>query len=737
MTLRALVVDCDAVSALDAALIDEEWFKDFAVPKNSDGLRRIVVGDVVYILSNRADVDSKILVVNIGDGGVLAANGKNGKRFERILRVALRRFDRNVNLPVQWQVYHEGSRLSVYAESHGRRENTRIYFDQAAGERKDLYAYGVTDGPVSLLKVDPDLSVLAAAVAGLEGAIYADEPERPEVGNFGILLSDRLGTQLGGVATLDQWLKSRLNRQQMNFVEKPHDAPVRLRGAAGTGKTQAMAIKCLKDMYDDADGENLKTFAFLTHSSALAHEVVRGMLYALDTTERWRTLKTADGRPKLWTGTLYELAQEQLDYGRKGLHPLSLDGREGREYQRILINDAIGVVISNPQVVYEILEDECDFLARLKSSERRVGLVEDLMNEFACVLDAENVRKGGAQAEAYTTGPRERWQMPLVTRAQRQAIIEIHDAYRVLLKREQLLSMDQMIADFGRYLSTHEWEQLRERDGFDLIFVDEYHYFNRVEAVTLQSLFKSKAQYSGRWPLFMAYDLKQSTNDASLGGGFERFRNPGVGKSEEVELTENYRSTPQITSFLQDLDAAFPSMDLEGEYNTHIASSKQPDGGVPNIQIYSGDTALIDDVFGRASSFARDIGGRKVAVLCLNDEKFDLYRKAGRINGKFVPVTSREDLKELQFARSRCVFSMPEYVAGLQFEVVFLIHADQADLDDELLSQGARRRYVNRVYLGASRAQKLLEIAASGERGGYSEVLNVPLENGTLALHGS
>jgi len=37
----------------------------------------------------------------------------------------------------------------------------------------------------------------------------------------------------------------------------------------------------------------------------------------------------------------------------------------------------------------------------------------------------------------------------------------------------------------------------------------------------------------------------------------------------------------------------------------------------------------------------------------------------------------------LQYARSRCEFSMPEYVAGLQFEVVYLIHADKAELDEE------------------------------------------------------
>jgi superfamily I DNA/RNA helicase len=384
--------------------------------------------------------------------------------------------------------------------------------------------------------------------------------------------------------------------------------------------------------------------------------------------------------------------------------------------------------------MYDLLAEEQGFAARLQSEAHRPVLIEDLMNEFACVLDAENIRKGTSEASSYVNSSRERWQMPLDTVAQRQALIEIHDAYRTLLKREQLLSMDQMIADYGRYLSTHEWEQLRDRDGFDVIFVDEYHYFNRIEAVTLQSLFKSRAQVSGRWPLFMAYDLKQSTSDAALGGGFERFRNPGVGKSDEVELAENYRSTPQITAFLQELDAAFASMDLEGEYNTHIASSRQSDGESPTLRVYKNDTALLDDIFSKAVASAREIGGRKVAVLCLNDEKFDLYRKVGRVEGKFVPVTSREDLKELQFARSRCVFSMPEYVAGLQFEVVFLIHADQTDLSDDFLSQGARRRYVNRVYLGASRAQKCLTVAASDERGGYSEVLNGPLRNDTIRL---
>lgn len=733
MTFNTLVIDSQAISTLDAALIDESWFEQYDIPENAGGLRRVVLNNNVYIFSNDVDVGSAFLVVNIGPGGLFSESGRNRSRFEKVLRVAMRRFDRSVTLPVQWQVYHDGSRISVWAGSIGRKVNTRLCFEQAAGNGQHLYAYGISDGPKQLSEVNPDLHLFQDALDQIEKVIYGEQPSVPAVGNFGILLGEQLGKGFGGSATLEQWLNSRLNKEQLSFVKKPHDAPVRLRGAAGTGKTQAMVIKCLKDMYDDADGANLKTFAFLTHSSSLAHDVVRGMLYSLDPGERWKTLRTPEGRPKLWTGTLYELAQDWLDYGRKGLTPLSLDGREGRELQRLLIDDALSRVNADPRINLDLLADESAFRSRLTSPEHRSALVEEVMNEFACVLDAESVRKGTAAADAYLKGSRENWQMPLVTRGQRETVLEIYEAYRALLKNERLLSMDQMTADFGRYLAWHEWEQLRERLGFDVIFVDEYHYFNRLETMTLQSLFRSRASVSGRWPLFMAYDLKQSTTDSALGTGVERFRNPGgVGASDRVELTENYRSTPQIVGFLRDLDAAFPSMDLEGEYDTHIAASNQADGEAPQLRVYENNLTLVDDVFASAVRIARDVGGKRVAVLCLNNELFDLWRQAGRLEGKFVSVTSREELKELQYANTRCIFSMPEYVAGLQFETVFLIHADQADLSDEYLSQGARRRYINRVYLGASRAQKCLRIAVSNERGGLSEVLNGPLRNGSL-----
>lgn len=730
ISISALVIDQRAISILDRALVEDAWLREFEVPQNTDGLRRVKLNDIVYLLSENADLDDGYLVINTAVFIPTAGLSKPCTAFERVILVALRHFDRSIAIPVQWQPYHGGSLLSVYAQPL-RDGMQRVYFNQSPDGSDNLYAFAVTSSPEDLDRVSEDKALYQRATDGICDALLADPPPAPPVGNFGVLLSEPLGVRLASAGTLQEWYERRLNREQLKFVNQPHDQPVRLRGAAGTGKTQSMTVKCLRDLYAEAEGD--KTYAFLTHSSALAHTAVRGMLHALDSTERWASLKTPSGQPKLWIGTIYELAQEKLGYEKKGLRPLSLDGCDGREYQRILIMQAIDQVLQDPRIVLDLFPGCPDFLERLKNHTESVSLIDELMNEFACVLDLEAIKKDTHEAHRYAQGSREPWQMVLPSEAHRRVVLEIHHIYRMLLAAAKMMGMDQMIADFGRYLGSNEWGALRERDGFDLVFVDEYHYFTRTEAMLLHNLFKTRAQVGGRWPLLMAYDIKQGSNDVAISGGIEKFRNPGVGESVLTELKQVYRSTPQITAFLRDLDASFPAMDLEGEYATYVAESKQDDGETPTLTVYQTDIQLIDSVFEQAVRMARDIdgGGSQVAVLCLNEALFEQIRVAGRVRDKFVPITSREDLKELRYAKNKCVFSMPEYVAGLQFHTVFLIHANSADYD-EGLGQGSRRRYVSRVYLGASRAARKILLSSSKEHGGPSQLLSAPLGNSTL-----
>ena len=228
----------------------------------------------------------------------------------------------------------------------------------------------------------------------------------------------------------------------------------------------------------------------------------------------------------------------------------------------------------------------------------------------------------------------------------------------------------------------------------------------------------------------MAYDLKQSVTDGALNAGAARFRNPNVGVSKQVDLRQVYRSTGEIVSFLRQIGGAFPALNLEGELASELdqypEKSEREMGAFPEIWEFEKNIQLIDEVVAKAMGETKRLkgGGRQVAVLCMSMDMFLTYREAGRIKDKVVRVESREDLDQLRYAKCKCVLSMPEYVAGLQFETVYLIHVDAADWATNDLSVGAKRRYLSRLYLGASRAASRLILACSSERGGASPLLS-------------
>ena len=740
MTLEALVIEQSVVGALDAALVEDDWFDAFNLPDEHDGLKRVRRGDCVYLLPDEPTQDAGLLVIDLEALKLRTGQRNLRYRFERIIRVALRHFSRDVSIPVKWQMFHQGPLMSVYGDTLAKASGLRLYFDQSPSDAHNIFAYGTSQGAVrSFDAVIKNEALYARAVEGYEEAALTEVSPIDEPGNLGIILGQPLGAQLAGAVTLDEWYDKRLTTEQRRFVDTDRKAPVRLRGAAGTGKTQALAIKALRDLYAaEARGEDLRV-AILAHSSALVHDVLRGMFYALDPGARWENLSSAS----LWTGTLYEFAQEVLQYERKGLEPLSLDGRDGRSLQQLLINDALDQATKSARLGLGLLRRCSPALqARIASTSDRPALVADLANEFGCVIEAENVRKGSKAAERYLSGSRETWQMELSSSEDRMLALEVHEIYESDLTAQGFLSMDQMVADFGRYLATHEWRQLKERLGFDVVFVDEFHYFNRLEVMTFHGLFREKALASGKMPLFMAYDLKQSPTDTALnaGGksGSQYFRIAASGKSELVEFKTVFRSTPQIAEFLKDLDESFPAIGLEDEWQAYNGRSEQAAGEQPTLLTFATNQELLDAVLDAAANDVRlhREGGRQVAILCLNEHLFDIYVRSGRAAGRIVALTSRDQMDDLRYAKSKCVFSMPEYVAGLQFDVIYLIHADRAELAEADYSAGLHRRVVSRTYLGASRAAKKLVIATSEERGGRSEILSCPLKQGSLSAGG-
>jgi hypothetical protein len=177
-TVSALVLDQKAISILDRAFVEDAWLQKFEVPQNTDGLRRVESKDIAYLLSEDADLDDGYLVINTAVFDPAAGLVKPRTAFERVIRVALRHFDRSIAIPIQWQPYHSGSRLSVFAQP-SRDAQQRVYFDQSPDGTGNLYAFAVTSTPEGLDEVPEDNALYQRAIEGICDALLADLPSAP------------------------------------------------------------------------------------------------------------------------------------------------------------------------------------------------------------------------------------------------------------------------------------------------------------------------------------------------------------------------------------------------------------------------------------------------------------------------------------------------------------------------------------------------------------------------------
>lgn len=735
MIYNALIIDSGAAEILAQSQFEDQWFNSFKIPESTSGLRRIDLGTELFLLSESADEDSPLLVVNLGESGIGETEGLT-EVFQRILRVTLATFTHRVTIPATYKLFLQGSRFSIYARSFHKQSQERLLFNRMQAD-KNLYLYALTGGVDQLDSVDKRLPLYEKAREKYEDALISDPSEirtDESAGAFGIVLNDVVGFDYSNQFSLKEWYESKLTSQQREFVDAPLTKPIRLRGSAGTGKTQSLAIKCLKELFAAEEESRDFRVAFITHSSGVAHEVVEGMFQALDPENRRENLS----KSSLWLGSLYELAQMLLQYDNKQISPLSIDGAEGRkeqaEWVEICVEECQKDTYFSRSILPNCSDDVEESFQSRPPSDR---FIREVCNEIACVLDAEGVKKHDKEStENYLNRKREHWQMKLPKESDRKAILEVHDRYRRYLAESNVINLDQMIGDLNGYLSSHEWSSyLKEQTGYDLILVDELHYFNINERMVFHNLVRDTAKSDGRLPLLMAYDLKQSTDDRFLsttkGDAGRFFKYMKTGETELVKLTEVFRSTPQIAEFLESVDAAFPALDLEGEWTSYCGAGQQESGDVPELRVFDSDIKMIDKICFEAAKHARKIRGKNVAVLCMSEEKFLKYAKAGRIAKYISVVDSNTDLAEIRNARNRAVFSVPDNVAGLQFDRVYVLNVDALDFDsDENI--GAKRRMLSKLYLACSRASRNLTIASSKEGGGPTKVLNPPKDRGLL-----
>jgi hypothetical protein len=427
-----------------------------------------------------------------------------------------------------------------------------------------------------------------------------------------------------------------------------------------------------------------------------------------------------------------------MHYDLYNLTPVSLDGYDGRAFQADVINDIIEEYKKEDWIAFK---SGCStpfvaYMEAAKDSNGRRFFLWEILNEFACVLDAEGVRSGTTRRSQYLAEKRKNWMMVLDSREEREVVLALYDRFRVWLRNEKAIGSDQMIADFLNHLDSFRWEATREKDGFDAVFVDELHLFNRQERMIFRHLLRDP----NTPPIvFMAYDAKQSPRDTFMGlpnadaTMYDYWRDARLGKVDKIELVDVFRYTPQIARALRCIDETFPGQDLDDEWPIYNGISQTQDGPIPTVCALESTRATYSTVFKRARDIQKKLGRRhRVAVLCASNELFKRYLEYTTLRNQFYAITSRDDVSGISPSTTKFIFSMPEFVAGLQFDTILLIEVNRSEVPEGSFSASYLRKFASQVYLGASRAEYRLEIYSSLEHGGISPIISQAVLNGAI-----
>ncbi|HZW12919.1 MAG TPA: UvrD-helicase domain-containing protein, partial [Noviherbaspirillum sp.] len=681
--MEAVVIDLDAVNKMTiSGVLPESWATDLVLLPDTQGLRQVKVADYLYIISDKADKNGRLLVIQAGASGLFAELPEQARMecFYRTLQAALSFQRRNVRIPIEWRVFHSGSLVSFQSNRRKTNISARVYMDTSPEGTSHIYAYALnTSSNAPLVRDGYDADLFETAVLYWEEALKVQSAPvmQTKAGQISVSLTKNFpDSDIVQSVPYSSWVNSKLTKEQMRFFDASLDGPLRVRGAAGTGKTLVLTLRFLKEIYSYIDNKAPVRALFLAHGQETADNI-RSYLMLAD--ERGVVAELADNVDVHIT-TLHEIANDFINI-EADVEPLSLDGSTGRQLQFELIQSCVDEAASSAWIQQQV-DSWTDrfaqgFLAP-KNSDLNKAFCCDLGDEFSTVLETFGVREIDDIAERYRKaqpGPRGLAQ----TSEEKLVVLEIYRSFREYLSDMNVVSLDQFIADFHAYLNSFRWGSARSKKGFDFIFADELHLFNRQERPVLGYLLKD-----GKGPkkVAVAYDPRQSPRNSFF--PYDRIDRDNIWheaklstNAQQFELTDVFRYTPQILSFLHRLNQHFPADDLAEEWGLRFGPSKVADGPTPKAVLCKSRDEMARAASAQARALLkRDKKGGRVAVLCMDPQRFDIYAKAGIFGDGFIVVAARDEISAISRYRQRVVLSMPEYVAGLQFDAVLLLDAN-------------------------------------------------------------
>lgn len=532
--------------------------------------------------------------------------------------------------------------------------------------------------------------------------------------------------------SFDTW-RNLLTSRQSSFVFRDDHGPERIEGAAGTGKTLSLALRCCNVLAGAKVSKNSLKVAFLTHSHA-SKEYIENIIFPK---LEWYERQASSYKIELVTVTLQEWCISSLGNKVEETELLDKDAQNSKDYQQILISDVLNDFKSN-QMSSHTKFISPDLAGFLSNSDEQLQ-VQSLQYEIAEIIKG----RSGQDLAKYKKTSHVGHSLPLRCDADFECIYGLYSSYQKKLEATGYFDSDDVILSALSQLDSPIWRRRKNSEGFDVLFIDETHLFNLNELSVIHHLLKDECVSN------IIYSVDRSQSLANISLETEQLDQVfGNDNKAEVSLKTIFRSSPDIVrlafSVLSSGSTLFTNMENPlDKVEDSFTSEEERRSKKPYCLEFSSDEEVIAGAFRAVDKLAEQTSSRKCRIIVIATTEsvmMGLERYATDNNKPAQFIKKRGDKRaQLEAEKgNKYIFSGIDYVGGLEFDGAVIVGADKGHMPATEENGVDSKHFLthasyNRMYVAITRAKFGVSVLYSSARG-VSNILEFPIKDEVIDI---
>ena len=470
---------------------------------------------------------------------------------------------------------------------------------------------------------------------------------------------------------MEYW-ENNLTNKQKDFVYDEKLGPAILKGAAGTGKTLCLILRCINQLklYKKKNAP-LKS-VFFTHSIATKESIE--MIMRANGGEEFLSEASLQ---RVDITTLQEWCIEYLAGRIYATEYLDKDALESKNTQLLHISEAVDEFLSidlksSQQFISEGLSSFFD-----KNDPWSIAIY--MQYEISVFIKG----RANDDFDVYKKLSRSKNSIPLETEDDYRTIYHIHNNYQKRLEALGYFDSDDITISALQETVTPIWKRRRMKDGYDVLYIDETHLFNLNELSLFHNLLKSD-----NTNIIFTIDRAQAPGDAAVseveiynsieGGGAEQ---------HEIGLQTIFRCSNDILNLaaciLSSGATLFSSMENPVcNTNTGFTETEERLAETPYVKESTGTKDLIVKAFQEVDLISKRIKKPKHEILLVPCDEYVLneLKHFSKSNGLgLTSIERRGDFKAVEQAQKKCDYltGAMDYIGGLEFPAIVIVGIDK------------------------------------------------------------